>query len=475
VRPVSVSDVARATGGELRQGTGTVVKSVSTDTRSLKKCDLFVALKGERFNGHKFLEAAAKAGASAAVVQRRDRNWRPFAAERPDFTLIVVDDTLEALIDIAAMVREGLDVTAVAITGSTGKTCTKDFLASIMSRSARVTSPKGSYNNEIGVPLTVLGAGERDSVLVVEVGARHVGDIDRLAKVVMPSAGIITNIGVTHLEEFGSREAILEAKSELARMLPPDGTLFLNADGVPKGKIARRTRARVFTFGTGRSADYRAVDIEVDKKGRASFSIVGQGLSVDVKLKTPGRHQVENAMAAAACASQLGASPSDIVKGLERAKLSPWRMECVDAPGGYTVINDAYNASPQSMNAAIAALTDISADGRAIAVLGDMNELGRESVSLHREVGETLAGSGADVLIAVGRKARGFVDSWVECGLPSGSAFACARPERASEILSQIVEPGDVVLIKASRAVGLESVAGDACREGFAKSGAVDG
>jgi UDP-N-acetylmuramoyl-tripeptide--D-alanyl-D-alanine ligase len=474
VLAVSLSDIARITGGELRGGAELTVKSISTDTRSLKKGDLFVALKGDRFNAHVFLDAAAKAGAAAAVVQRSDRAWRRFATARPDFPLIVVGETLRALGNIAAMVREGLDVTAVAITGSTGKTCTKDFLTSIMSRSARVASPRGSYNNEIGVPLTILGAHERDTVLIVEMGARHVGDIERLAGMVKPDAGIITNIGVTHLEEFGSRDAILDAKSELARMLPPDGTLFLNADDVSMRKLRSRTKARVLTFGMCKGADYRAVDVGVDGKGRASFTIVGQGLSVDVRLKTPGRHQVDNALAAAACASQLGSSPSDIARGLERAKLSPWRMECVEAPGGYTVINDAYNASPQSMSAAIIALSDISSESRTIAVLGDMNELGGESAVLHREVGEKLARSGADVLIAVGRKARGYVDSWVECGMPGGSAFACARQERATEILAQIVEPGDVVLVKASRAVGLDALAGDACAEGFMRHGAAD-
>jgi len=334
VLAVSLSDIARATGGELQGGAELTVKSISTDTRSLKKGDLFVALKGDRFNAHVFLDAAAKAGAAAAVVQRSDRAWRRFATARPDFPLIVVGETLRALGNIAAMVREGLDVTAVAITGSTGKTCTKDFLTSIMSRSARVASPRGSYNNEIGVPLTILGAHERDTVLIVEMGARHVGDIERLAGMVKPDAGIITNIGVTHLEEFGSRDAILDAKSELARMLPPDGTLFLNADDVSMRKLRSRTKARVLTFGMCKGADYRAVDVGVDGKGRASFTIVGQGLSVDVRLKTPGRHQVDNALAAAACASQLGSSPSDIARGLERAKLSPWRMECVEAPGG---------------------------------------------------------------------------------------------------------------------------------------------
>lgn len=474
MKAVSLEQLARAMGGEIRGDPARRVKGVSTDTRSLKDGELFVALKGERYDGHAFLQTARMAGAAGAVVSRRNRTWRQFVARRADFPILIVNDSLEALGDIAAMVRDGLDVIAVGITGSTGKTCTKDFLTSILSRCSKVASPEGSYNNEIGVPLTVIGTKAGDKVLVAEMGARRVGDIDRLTGIVKPEAGIITNVGVAHLELFGGREAVLDAKSELARALPPTGTLFVNLDDPASEKLLARTAARVFTFGTRNGADYRARGIEVDRRGRATFSIEGRGLEARVALKTPGRHQVSNALAAAACASQLGASKNDIIKGLEHAKLSSWRMECVEAPGGYLVINDAYNANPQSMAAAIETLSDIAAGRRTIAVLGEMRELGEGSADFHREVGETLARSGADLLIAVGRGARCYAEAWVEQGLPRGSIFSCAGPGRACEILSQIVEPGDVVLVKASRAVGLEKVAGEACGEGFGACGVAD-
>lgn len=459
MRSASLRDVAAAVEGVLEGSGRLTVSGVSTDSRAIRKRDLFVALKGVNHDGHSYLAEARSAGAVAAIVDRRNPRYRHFRDSFGGFPVVLVKDTLRALGDLAAWVRAGLDLEAVGITGSTGKTCTKDFLVAALGVKYEVFASPGSYNNEIGAPLTVFGANGRHRVMVVEMGARRPGDIERLASIVNPRFGIITNVGVTHLQIFKTEERIAETKAELAGALPSDGVLFLDAGDRWTAWIAGHTAAKVVKFGLGRGSGYRASRVRLDDDGRPSFQLSGPGFSVGIELRAVGRHQVLNACAAAACAHRMGVPPDGIAEGMRGASLSAWRMEFTETDGGNVVINDAYNANPDSMRAAIEALGSVGAGRRKIAVLGGMAELGRDSRQFHADAGRQLVEFDIDLLVAVGRSARDYVTSAQASGLPKGSAFRCGNIEEALAVLSQIVEPGDVVLVKASRIQGLDRLA----------------
>jgi UDP-N-acetylmuramoyl-tripeptide--D-alanyl-D-alanine ligase len=459
VRSVSLKQIGDATGGTLLgEWARLSVTSVGTDTRELAGKDLFFALTGPNFDAHSFLDEAMSLGAKAAVVSARNPLARDFHARHPEYPLVMVRDTQKAMGELAALVRKSLELTATGITGTTGKTCTKDYLVSILSVDNSVAASKGSFNNEIGIPLTIFGVRRKDTMLVAEMGARRAGDIKRLAEIVLPSAGIITNVGPGHLELFKTQETVARTKAELARALPENGHLILNAADPWTKKISRETRAAVTRFGRGRGSEYRADNVSLDSSARPSFELIGPGFSVDVCLPAVGRHQVENAVAAAACAHVLGTEPPSLKKGLERATLSPWRTECVECEAGYLIINDAYNANPRSMEAALRTLAEASGDRRSVAVLGGMAELGAASPEFHRQAGMKAAELDIDLLVTVGRRARQIASGAAEGGLPKGSVFRCEDTSDALELLSCIVEPGDVILIKASRAMGLNTL-----------------
>ncbi len=459
MRSLSLKEIAEATGGRpAGEWARLSVTSVGTDTRLLRSGDLFVALRGPNHDANGFLDDAARGGAKAAVASSKSPLAADFHSRNPEFPLVLVKDTLEALVALAAHVRQSLDIDAVGITGTTGKTCTKDMLVSILSRDRGVAGSKGSFNNEVGIPLTVFGVRKKDSVLVAEMGARRPGDIRRLAEVVRPRIGIITNVGPGHLELFKTEETVANTKAELARCLPEEGSLLLNAADPWSRKIARQTRARITMFGAGRGSEYRACGVTTDGDARPSFAIRGPGLEVEVRLNAIGRHQVDNALAAAACAHLMGAGASEIKAGLEKAKLSAWRTERTVCTGGCTVINDAYNANPRSMEAALDTLVDASGARRSVAVLGGMAELGSKSDDFHREVGVKAAELDIDLLITVGKRARAIASGAIEGGLPRGSVFRCNDVPGAIDLLSCLLEPEDVVLVKASRVMGLETL-----------------
>jgi UDP-N-acetylmuramoyl-tripeptide--D-alanyl-D-alanine ligase len=381
-----------------------------------------------------------------------------FHRRNPEFPLVQVKNTLKALGDLASFIRSGLEINSIGITGTTGKTCTKDLLVSILSVEGNVAASKGSYNNEVGIPLTIFGVRRKDSVLVAEMGARRAGDIRKLAEIVVPDTGIITNVGPGHLEIFKTQETVARTKGELARCLPRGGDLLLNAADPWTRKISRETDARVTMFGTGRGTAYRAEKVSLDGKARPTFTLHGPGFEVEVRLPAVGRHQVENAVAAAACAHVIGVPAENIKKGLEKATLSPWRTECVECDAGYLIINDAYNANPRSMDAALRTLAEAAGPRRTIAVLGGMAELGAQSDQFHHQAGMKAAELDIDLLVIVGRRARQIGVGAIEGGLPRGSVFRCEDVTEALDLLSCIVEPGDVILVKASRVMGLETM-----------------
>ena len=455
MRPRTLSEVAAAVGGRLAGGEARVT-SVTVDSRDVPPGALYVALRGERADGHDHVGDAFAAGAVAAMVER----------EVPDAVpAVVVEDSGRALLDLAADERGSLSARVVGITGSTGKTCTKDLTAAVLGARYGVRASPASFNNEVGLPLTILGADDRTEALVCEMGSRGVGHIAMLCEVARPHLGIVTNVGVAHFELFGSRENIARSKGELVEALPSDGCAVLNADDPVVRTYGARSRARVLTFGTSPDADVRAADVELDDEGRASFTILSGRERERVELSVPGEHMVANALAAAACGTALDVTLAECAAALKGARVSAWRMETFTTAGGVRVINDAYNANPTSMAAALQSARWLARSSRLVAVLGHMAELGSISVEEHDGVGSLVARMEVDRLITVGEPAREIERAAVREGLSLRDAANHATVDDALADLLAHVRPGDVVLIKASRVAGLERLA-DALRSG---------
>jgi UDP-N-acetylmuramoyl-tripeptide--D-alanyl-D-alanine ligase len=350
----------------------------------------------------------------------------------------------------------------LGITGSSGKTSTKDLLGQVLAAAGPTVSPPGSYNNDIGLPLTVLSADAGTRFLVLEMGARGRGHIARLCAVAPPRIGVVLNVGSAHLGEFGSADAIAEAKGELVEALPAEGTAVLNADDPRVIGMAPRTRARVLTTGLGAGADVRAEDVALDDAARARFTLAAAGERHPVQLQVVGAHQVANALSAAAAALAAGMPAGAVAAALSAAgPRSRWRMEVARRADGVTVVNDAYNANPESMRAALAALAGLPATRR-VAVLGGMAELGPGAEEEHRRLGRDAVAAGVDLVVAVGADAVGIADGARAAGLPAGEGTVHV-PDRAAArtLLTERVRPGDAVLVKASRAYGLELLAED--------------
>jgi UDP-N-acetylmuramoyl-tripeptide--D-alanyl-D-alanine ligase len=457
---LTLAEVAELVGGELTGGpAGTITGKVTLDSRAVAPGDLFVAVEGERVDGHRFLGAAAAAGAVAALCSR------------PDAALpcVVVADPVVALGRLAMGVHGRLTaggLRTLGITGSSGKTSTKDLLGQVLAADGPTVSPPGSYNNDIGLPLTVLAADEDTRYLVLEMGSRGPGHIARLCGVARPQVGVVLNVGSAHLGEFGSPEAIAEAKGELVEALPEDGTAVLNADDPRVLGMAPRTRARVLTTGLGADADVRAAGVALDESARARFTLLAAGEEHPVALQVVGRHQVANALSAAGAALAVGLGPGTVAAALSAAgSRSRWRMEVERRADGVTVVNDAYNANPESMRAALAALAGLPGQRR-IAVLGGMAELGPDAAAEHERLGRDAVAAGVDLLVAVGPDAVGIADGASAAGLGEGRGageVSVHVPDRAAarELLSGVLRPGDVVLVKASRSYGLELLAAD--------------
>ena len=439
----TLATVAAATGGVVDGDPAMPVGSVGIDSRHVAPGSVFVAVRGERFDGHDFALDAIGAGAVAAVVER---GCCPGIVPRVD-----VADAGTALRDLAAHRRAELSIPVVGITGSTGKTSTKDLLASVLAGSW--ASPR-SFNNEVGVPLTVLSTPRDARSLVLEVGSRGLGHIRWLAPVVQPDVAVVTNIGVVHLETFETRTSIADAKWELVTSLPERGTAVLPDD---EPLLVRDHPGPTVTFGTSSTASVRITDLELDDSGIPRFHLHAGGARAAVELSMAGEHQAHNAAAAAAAALALGIELDDIVPGLAAATGSPWRMEVIR--GRFTVVNDAYNANPDSMAAGLRTVAAIP--GRSIAVLGLMAELGTVSEAEHRQIGLLARDLGFSHVFVVGED-HGIAEA--------AGAIAQSHPDIASadEAVRAVIEPGDVVLVKASRAAGLERIAIDLAEESVA-------
>jgi UDP-N-acetylmuramoyl-tripeptide--D-alanyl-D-alanine ligase len=444
-----ILQIAHLADGQLESGDGNlVVDKISSDSRTLKRGELFVALRGENFDGRNFVESAAKAGAAGAIV---DLDWK--GKTPPDFALIRVEDTLRAYQTLAANYRRALVLRVLCITGSNGKTTTKDFAASVLARKFRVTKTEGNFNNHVGLPRTILEANSEHQVAVWEIGMNHPGEVAALAKIAAPDAAIITNVGVAHIEFMGSREAIALEKGALAEAVSAQGSVILNADDDFSKTIAQRTRAKVVFAGIS-SGSIRAGEIN-QSAGGSEFTILEGAHRCRAQLPVPGLHMVQNAILAVAAGRVFGVSLEEGAAGLAAAPLTKARLQ-IKQVHGVQFLDDSYNANPDSMKAALRTLVELDTAGKRIAVLGEMRELGEQSAQGHHEVGQAAAEFGVDHLIAVGGSAAAIANAARAAGLRN-TATARSTTE-AAELLGEIVAPGDLVLIKGSRAARTELV-----------------
>ena len=450
---LTTDDILKATGGELIAPASKRFSGVSTDTRTVDKGQLFVALKGDRFDAHDFLTDAFQRGASGVVVEKGRAADVVIPAGK---AVIAVTDTLRALQDIAAYHRRSMEgLVVVGVTGTNGKTTTKEMLASILSVKGPVHKTTGNLNNEIGVPLTLLGLKKEHWAAVVEMGMSGMGEIARLAEISAPVVGVITNIGPGHLEKLGSLEGVAKAKGELIDALPPDGKAALNLDDARLRDMIIRRRDRTVTFGLRPGASVTATAI-VDTPSGVSFKLTAPGGSVTVTLPVLGAHNVENALAASAAATALGFGVRDIKHGLERFSPAKMRMEVTEVSGA-KVINDAYNANPASMAAALNALAAMR-EYRRVAVLGDMLELGGGAAKAHFEAGRLAGSEDLSLLILMGKNAPDAARGAVEAGMDERRVFVASNHEEAAGILADRLRQDDVVLVKGSRGMKMERV-----------------
>ncbi|MFF8949450.1 UDP-N-acetylmuramoyl-tripeptide--D-alanyl-D-alanine ligase [Streptomyces sp. NPDC014940] len=450
---LSLAEIAEVVGGQTHdipdpsvQVTGPVVR----DSREVVPGSLFVAFVGERADGHDYAHAVVGAGAVAVLASR------PVGVPA-----IVVEDVQSALGALARHVVHRLGATLVALTGSAGKTSTKDLIAQVLRRKAPTVFTPGSLNNEIGLPLTALSATAETRFLVLEMGARGIGHIRYLTGLTPPRIGLVLNVGSAHIGEFGGREQIAQAKGELVEALPEDGAAVLNADDPLVRAMASRTKAKVVLFGESAEADVRAENVRLTDSGQPSFRLHTPSGASDVTMRLYGEHHVSNALAAAAVAHELGMSAAEIATALSEAgSLSRWRMEVTERPDGVTIVNDAYNANPESMRAALRALAAMGKGRRTWAVLGKMAELGDEALAEHDAVGRLAVRLNVSKLVAVG----GIEASWLQLGAYNEGSWGeesvhVSDAQAAVDLLRSELRPGDVVLVKASRSVGLEGVA----------------
>ncbi len=458
---LSLAEIAEVVGGQthdIPDPSVLVTGEVVRDSREAGPGSLFVAFVGERVDGHDFAAQVVEAGAVAVLASR------PVGVPA-----IVVEDVQAALGALARHVVRRLGATLVALTGSAGKTSTKDLIAQVLRSKAPTVFTPGSLNNEIGLPLTALTATEETKFLVLEMGARGIGHIRYLTGLTPPRVGLVLNVGSAHIGEFGGREQIAQAKGELVESLPPaeeGGVAILNADDRYVRAMASRTKAKVLLFGESGEADVSAENVRLTDSGQPSFRLHTPSGASDVTMRLYGEHHVSNALAAAAVAHELGMSADEIARALSEAgSLSRWRMEVTERPDGVTVVNDAYNANPESMKAALRALAAMgeasrAKGGRTWAVLGKMAELGDEALAEHDAVGRLAVRLNVSKLVAVGGREA----AWLQLGAYNEGSWGeesvhVSDAQAAVDLLRSELRPGDVVLVKASRSVGLESVA----------------
>jgi UDP-N-acetylmuramoyl-tripeptide--D-alanyl-D-alanine ligase len=449
----SLEFVATACAGQLVKGSKNIlVDRLCTDSRRVQSGDLFFALAGERFDGHDYLAEVAEKGVAAVVVDK-DK----LADRLPECAVIAVDDTRKALGRFAARYRKDFTQPIAAVGGSNGKTTTKELIASVLRQKFPVLWSDASFNNDIGVPLTLLRLEKAQQAAVLEVGTNHPGELAPLVKMIRPRYGILTSIGREHLEFFGDVAAVAEEEGSLAELLPADGKLFIKGDDEWTGRIVKRTRAAVVRVGLAEANNWRAAAIRLDKQG-ATFRVetAVPEFAGEFRINLLGRHQVVNALFAVAIGAEFGLSRAEIERGLAECQPPKMRLQLWEH-NGVRVLDDAYNANADSVLAALQTLRDLPCKGRRVAVLGDMAELGAHSEAAHEEIGRCAAELGVGQLFAVGKMAPVVARAARSAGL--NRVFEFPDVETAAAAVKRFVKTGDVLLLKASRAARLERVA----------------
>ena len=470
--PFTVEELREVVGAKVLAGEGISrtkhrIRRISLDTRSLRPGDLFLALRGDRFDGHDFVATALSRGAAGAIVldsydmsklalKRGSKRTRPF--------ILGVSDPLYTYQQLAAYHRSRFQIPVIAVTGSNGKTTTKEMVAKVMAHRWKVLKTEGNLNNRVGVPQTVLHLNDRHKGAVIEMGVDNLGQTARLCEIARPTVGIITNIGPDHLEFFGTMEGSAQAKAELLDLLPGDGTAILNADDPYYDYLAARARCRVLSFGFSSKADVRAMDVKSDGRNGTIFRLLLPGTvrHTLVHIRVQGEHNVTNALAAGAVGSVLGLPGGAIAQGLSRFRPAAMRSQVL-VHRGVKLIIDCYNANPASMKAAVQLLAQTGVKRKKIAVLGDMLELGPNADQMHEEVGRFLACQGVDLLVSCGVLGRSLAKGAKQAGLDPSHILEAPDALAAAAAVKMAVKPGDAVLIKASRGMKLELVA-DALR-----------
>jgi UDP-N-acetylmuramoyl-tripeptide--D-alanyl-D-alanine ligase len=458
---LTIEEVLRATGGKLLQGKeNAFFQGISTDSRTITEGELFIALKGPRFDGHHYALEALKKKAGGVLVEEDmvgDIRWNGYRSR----AVIAVKDTLTALGAIARDWRRKYGPPVVALTGSNGKTTTKEMIAACLETTFPILKTKGNLNNLIGVPLTLLTLTEKERVVVLEMGMNVPGEIRRLTEIAEPDVGLITNIQKVHLEGMGSLERLKEEKGELFRKMRRDGTILVNQDDPRVVDLARDYPGQKITFGIETPAEVMAKEIQLRGTEGTSFTLFLEGEAMEIHLQLLGRHFVPNALSAIAVACLFGVELKQAKEAIEHFQSFPMRMEVVPLKGGKTLINDAYNANPYSMERALETLVEVKGKGRAIAVLGDMLELGNFEKEAHEQLGVKVSGLAIDFLLVLGEEAPLVVESAIRHGFPIERTRVVESLSAAISLLRQIVQNGDWILVKGSRRMTMEKIVED--------------
>lgn len=447
MKPIFIEDIIKAVNGCINKNINTdniFIKNISTDTRNVKKGDLFIPIIGENFDGHNFIDEAFEKGAVACFSQKELKT---------NNIVINVEDTKEALKDLAMYYRSLFDVPVVALTGSAGKTTTKDMIASCLAIKYNTVKTEGNFNNEIGLPLTIFNIEEDTEVVVLEMGMNHFGEICALSKIAKPDIALITNIGVAHIENLGSREGILRAKYEIFEYLKPNGIKILNGDDDMLCTLEEYNE-RCYFYSVNNKTDAYATNIKQKGIDGISANINYFNKSFDVDLKIPGKHMISNALAVALVCNSLGLTENEIKRGLETFKSSKMRMDIIKTDN-YTVINDVYNANPNSMKATLDVLANVS--GRKVAILGDMFELGSYSNNMHYDVGKYAIEKEIDELIFIGDNSYYMLEGAKSNKNSKSNINYFKNQDDFIKNIDKVLKQGDTILIKASRGMKLEN------------------
>ncbi|MCK8817331.1 UDP-N-acetylmuramoyl-tripeptide--D-alanyl-D-alanine ligase [Natroniella sulfidigena] len=447
---LSLTEIAEAIDGQIKNKQEINISNISIDTRTLQSGDLFIALIGDNFDGHQFVADAFEKGAKAAIVSQEIDSKQP---------LIEVEDTTVALQELARYYRKKFAIPVIGVTGSTGKTTTKDIVASALSKKYKVLKTAGNFNNEIGLPLTLFRLDSTFDAAVVEMGMRGLGQIEQLAQIAEPNLGIVTNVGVTHIELLKSQERIAQAKSELVSNLGDNSVAILNGDDEYVKQMASLASGKVITYGLNQYNQIRAANIENLGASGLKFDLVvdDEYISKEVYIPAPGEYNVYNALAAICVGIALEFDLEDIKDGLEELKLTEMRNQILESESGFKIINDAYNANPTSMEAALNTLEQV-ASNRKIAILGDMLELGEIAKEEHNKVGKLVADKRIDYLVAVGELASEIAIGAEDNGMKQENIFSYLDKDAALKKILKIIKADDTILVKGSRGMKLEQI-----------------